>query len=66
MIKEIKKIELPNTNLDFAQREKFINREISNLIEHYNNIGYTVISHSITNKSISGASVVFELKQMPS
>jgi hypothetical protein len=65
MQKEIIKINMPNKNLTFSEREKFINTETQKIMESYNNRGYIVISHSILNKSGSGVSVQFDIQQMP-
>jgi hypothetical protein len=64
MIKEIVKIQIPNKNLDFSTREKFINTELQKIIDSYNNKGFTVLSHSILNKNGSNASFQFELMRV--
>lgn len=64
MIKEIVKIQIPNKNLDFSTREKFINTELQKIIDSYNNKGFTVLNHSIINKNSSYANVQFQLVQI--
>ncbi len=65
MQKEIIKINMPNKNLSFSDREKFINTETQKIMDNYNNRGYIVISHSVLNKNSSGVSVQFDIQQMP-
>jgi hypothetical protein len=64
MIKEIVKIKIPNKNLNFSDREKFINTEIQKIIDSYNRKGFTVVSHSIMTKNSLTASIKFELIKM--
>lgn len=61
MIKEIVKIQMPNKNLNFSEREKFINTELQKIIDAYNKKGFTVVNHSILNKGGSNVSFQFNL-----
>jgi hypothetical protein len=63
-MKEIVKIKQTKQNLNFSEREKFINTEIQKTIDLYNSRGYIVLEHNVLNKASMHTSVEFTIKQM--